>query len=269
MEARRLEPRRDLEGLARLNLQIAWCPYGMETQAKAACKQRWLEGQVDSLARMQTGDWAATWSAVRKMMDRSKSAFRPLAPMLGDDGKSLASLRAKADEHQRELMKELAENCVEFSEAEHLAKARVDKEAAAVELIGCKPGTSVLPSTAQVGGCCSHSRQAQIRSCLRAGYLQALCALCAKVSGEGAPILWKGGDIAAVPRKPGPLAPINTREVLCSSCPGKMFASVLRAAAVPWLPMSAGTSQTCAIRGGGTEFAIMTRTLFSSWAQLR
>ena len=33
-----------------------------------------------------------------------------------------------------------------------------------------------------------------------------------------------------------------------------MYASVLRAAAVPW---------------GGTEFTIMTRKLFSSWAQLR
>ena len=48
-----------------------------------------------------------------------------------------------------------------------------------------------------------------------------------------------------------------------------MYASVLRAAAVPWLPLSAGMSQTGAVRGGGTEFAIMTRSLFSSWAQLR
>ena len=66
--------------------------------------------------------------------------------------------------------------------------------------------------------------------------------------------------MAAVPRKPGPLTPSNTRGVLCSSCPGKMYASVLRAAAVPWLPLS-GMSQTGAVRGGGTEFDIMTRTL--------
>ena len=82
-------------------------------------------------------------------------------------------------------------------------------------------------------------------------------------------MLWKGGDMPAVPRKPGPLTPSNTRGVLCSSCPGKMYASVLRAAAVPWLPLSAGMSQTGAVRGGGTEFAIMTRSLLSSWAQLR
>ena len=101
------------------------------------------------------------------------------------------------------------------------------------------------------------------------GYRRALGAFCAKMLKEGAPMLWKGGDMAAVPREPGPLTPSNTRGVLCSRCPGKMYASVLRAAAVPWLPMSAGMSKTGAVRGGGTEFAIMTRSLFSSWAQLR
>ena len=101
------------------------------------------------------------------------------------------------------------------------------------------------------------------------GYRWALGVLCAKVSKEGAPMLWKGGDMAAVPRKPGPLTPSNTRGVLCSSCPGKMYASVLRAAVVPWLQLSAGMSQTGAVRGGGTKIAIMTRSLFSSWAQLR
>ena len=100
------------------------------------------------------------------------------------------------------------------------------------------------------------------------GYRRALDVLCAKVLKEGAPMLWKGGDVVAVPRKPGPLTPSNTRGVLCSSCPGKMYASVLRAAAVPWQPLSAGMSQTGAVRGGGTEFAFMTRSLFSSWAQL-
>ena len=91
VEARRSELRRDLEVLARLNLQIAWCRHGMEAQATAFsnaawnAKQRWLEGQADSMALMQeTGDWAATWSAVRKLIGRRK--FRPPAPMLGDDG---------------------------------------------------------------------------------------------------------------------------------------------------------------------------------------
>ena len=93
------------------------------------------------------------------------------------------------------------------------------------------------------------------------GHRRALGVLCAKVLKEGAPMLWKGGDMAAVPRKPGPLTPSNTRGVLCSSCPGKMYANVLRAATVPWLPLSAGMSQTGAVRGGGTEFAIMTRSL--------
>ena len=39
------------------------------------------------------------------------------------------------------------------------------------------------------------------------GYRRALDVLCAKVLKEGAPMLWKGGDVVAVPRKPGPLTP--------------------------------------------------------------
>ena len=88
-EQRRQELLWDVEGLARLNLQIAWCRYGMDAQAKAArdatwqAKQRWMEGQANSMASLQkTGDWAATWSAVRELMANSHSkggpaSFRP------------------------------------------------------------------------------------------------------------------------------------------------------------------------------------------------
>ena len=97
-EQRRQELLWDVEGLARLNLQMAWCRYGMDAQAKAArdaawqAKQRWMEGQADSTARLQeTGDSAATWSAVRKLVGRKKRSFRPLVPMIGDDGSSRVS----------------------------------------------------------------------------------------------------------------------------------------------------------------------------------
>ena len=137
-QQRRRELLWDVEGLARLNLQIAWCRYGMDAQAKAArdatwqAKQRWMEGQADSMARLQeTGDWAATWS-VRKLVGRKKRSFRPPVPLLGDDGRPLASLQAKANQHQRELMKEFRENCAEFSEAEHLTKVQADNQAAPV-----------------------------------------------------------------------------------------------------------------------------------------
>ena len=79
-----------------------------------------------------------------KLIGRRKRAFGPLAPMLGDDGKPL---RAKANQHQRDLVEELGENCVEISEAENLAEAQADKQAAPVELIGQQPGTSALPGT--------------------------------------------------------------------------------------------------------------------------
>ena len=104
-EQRRRELLWDVEGLARLNLQIAWCRYGMDAQAKAArdatwqAKQRRMEGQADSMARLQeTGDWAATWSAVRKLVDRKKRSFRPPVPMIGDDAPEGQSASARAYE---------------------------------------------------------------------------------------------------------------------------------------------------------------------------
>ena len=168
-------------------------------------------------------------------------------------------------------MKEFGENCAEFSEAEHLTKVQADKQAAPVLFTRSPTDTCVLPGTEREWEDALHvlskpkSGRAfgpdAIPSELIAagqGYRRALGVLCAKVSKQGAPMLWKGGDMAAVPRQPGPLTPSNTRGVLCHSCPGKMYA-----------PMSAGMSQTGAVQGGGTECAIMTRSLFSSWAQLR
>ena len=144
----------DVEGLASLNLQIAWCRYGMDAQAKAArdatwqAEQRWMEGQADSMARLRvTGDWAATWSVVRKLVGRKKRSFRPPVLMLGDDGKPLASLQAKANLHQRELMKEFGENCAEVSEAEHMVRVQADKQAASVLFTRSPTDTSALPGT--------------------------------------------------------------------------------------------------------------------------
>ena len=143
-----------MEWLARLNLQIAWCRYGMDAQAKAArdatwqAKQRWMEGQAVSMARLQeTGDWAATWSAVRKLVGRKKRSFRPPVPMIGDDGRPLASLQAKANQHQRALVKEFGENCAEYSEVEHLVKVQADKQAAPVRFTRSPTDTCVLPGT--------------------------------------------------------------------------------------------------------------------------
>ena len=284
-EQRRQELLWDVEGLARLNLEIAWCRYDMDAQAKASreatwkAKQRWMEGQADSMACLQeTGDWAATRSAVRELVCCKRRPFRPLVPKLGDDGKPLTSLQAKANEHQRELMKESGENCAEFSEAEHLKKVQADKRAALVLFTRSPTDACALPGTEREWENAFHvlSKPKSGRAFARRHSLGVDCSKRQGISpGAGRllcqdpPMLWKGGDMAAVPRKPGPLTPSNTRGVLCSSSPGKMYAGVLRAAAVPWLPMSAGMSKTGAVRGGGTEFAIMTRSLFSSWAQLR
>ena len=198
---------------------------------------------------------AGVGRTVRKLVGRKKRSFRPPVPMLGDDGKPLASLQAKANQHQRVLMKEFGENCAEFSEAEHLVRVQADKQAAPVIFTGSPTDTCALPDARHV-----FSKPKSGRAFGPDAVPSELIA----AGGQG-----YRRDMAAFPRKPGPLTPSNTRGVLCSSCPGKMYASVLRAAAVPWLPMSPGMWQTGAVRGGGTEFAIMTRSLFSSWAQLR
>ena len=161
----------------------------------------WRVRRTPWRALQETGDWAATQSAVRKLIGRRKRAFRPPAPMLGDDGKPLASLRAKANQHQREFKKEFGENCVEFSEAEHLANTgQASGSCRAHWAAGHK---RLANDGARVGGY-SHTRQSQViptsrtRSPLELiaaggqGHRPARSALCANVSREGAPILWKG-----------------------------------------------------------------------------
>ena len=172
IKQRRQELLWDVEGLARLNLQIAWCWCGMDAQAKAArdatwqAKQRWMEGQADSVARLQeTGDWAATWSAVRKLVGRKKRSFCSPVPRLGDDGKPLASLQAKANQHQRELMKEFGENCAESSGAEHLVRVQADKQAAGPFHQVADGCVCIARHGARMGGRSSRSFQAQVRSC--------------------------------------------------------------------------------------------------------
>ena len=221
----------------------------MDAQVKAArdatwkAKQRWMEGQANSMARLQeTGDWAATWSAVRKLVGRKKRLFRPPASMLGDDGKPLASLQAKANQHQRELAKDFGENCAEGASVQadapvHFTRSPTDARALPSTEREWEDALRVLPKSGRA--CGPDAIPSELIAAGGQGYCRALGALCAKVSFEGAPIFWKGGDMAADPRKPGPLTPSNTKGVLCSSCPGKMYASVLRAAAVLWLPMSA------------------------------
>ena len=67
--------------------------------------------------------------------------------MLGHDGKPLASLQAKANQHQRELMKEFGENCAKFSEAEHIVMVRADKQAAPLDFTRLPTDMRSLPCT--------------------------------------------------------------------------------------------------------------------------
>ena len=119
--------------------------------------------------------------------------------MLRDYGKPLASLRAKANQHQRELMKEFGENCTEFSEAEHLSKAQADKQVVPVELIGRLSGAGAFPKTeleweealhtlpkpTSGRACGPDAIPSELIAAGGQGYRRALGALCAKVVREG------------------------------------------------------------------------------------
>ena len=67
--------------------------------------------------------------------------------MLSDDRKPLASLQAKANQHQRELMKEFGENCAESSEAVHKVRVQPDRQAAPVLFTRSPTDTCALPNT--------------------------------------------------------------------------------------------------------------------------
>ena len=188
----------------------------------------------------------------------------------------------QANQHQRELMKEFGENGAELSEAEHLVRVQTSRQP-----------RSFSPGRRRIRVHCQ-ARSANGRTLFTFSPSPSQVVLLGPTLFPRSRLQQAARDIAGrsascVPRcrrkvlrfcgrkltwrlffcKSGLLMRSNTRGVLCSSFPGKMYASVLRAAAVPWLPMSAGMSQTGAVRGGGTEFAIMTCNLLSSWAQLR
>ena len=269
-EQRRQELLWDVGELARLNLQIAWCRYGMDAQAKMArdaawqAKQRWMEGQADSMARLQeTGDWAATWSAVRKLVGRKKRLFRPPVPLLGDDGRPLASARAH-EGVRRKLCRIQRGGAFDKGASRQAGSPGSFHQVADGHVCVARHG-------ARMGRCFSRSFQAQVRSCVWARRHSF------------------GVDCS---RRPG-ISP-GARRLMCQDVEGKCSdvvkgrryggcssqarathakqyerSFVLQLSRKVVRPMSAGMSQTGAVRGGGTELAIMTRRKFfrpsSTW----
>ena len=93
-------------------------------------------------------------------------------------------------------------------------------------LAACKPGRAVGPDAVPV-------------EFIRASgifYMKLVAQVCKAASATGVPFTWRGGMMAAVPRKvQKPLNLGNARGVLCSSTVGKLFGRCLRKAAVPAL----------------------------------
>ena len=84
------------------------------------------------------------------------------------------------------------------------------------------------------------------------GYAEAVADVVAKIPAEGAPVAWRGGRMAGVPRKAGPMSWKNMRGVLCSQIAAKDYAKVLRVSCSQWLPLFAGADQHGAIKGSST-----------------
>ena len=173
-------------------------------------------------------------------------------------------------------MKEFGENCAEFSEAEHLVRVQAEKQAAPVLFTRSPTDTCALPGTESEWEDALHvlskpksgrafgpdATPSELIAAGGQGYRRALGVLCAKVLKEGAPMLWKGGDMAAVPRKPGPLTQSNTRGVFCSGC------KMLPACSVQPRCLGSRCQLVCRRRelseAEVRNFAIITRSLFSS-----
>ena len=127
-------------------------------------------------------------------------------------------------------------------------------------LAACKPGRAVGPDAIPVEFTRASGDQ----------YLRLIAQLCQAAGRTGAPFSWRGGTMAAVPRKPAkPLSLSTGRGVLCSSTVGKLYGRCLRRAAVPALVKEAGGTQFGAVPGGGTDLPAVAVQLFLGGAVRR
>ena len=83
----------------------------------------------------------------------------------------------------------------------------------------------------------------------------ALSGLVAAAAKHGAPLAWRGGRMAAVPKKATAAVTLqNSRGVLCSDTAGKLYGKVMRTQAAAVLEVVAADWQMGAVSGKGTEF---------------
>ena len=86
----------------------------------------------------------------------------------------------------------------------------------------------------------------------------------------GPPMERRGGKMWPGTRKQRlPLGPANARGLWCASEMGQLYASTLRAAAIPFVIPLLGQAQHGARPHGGTEFPVMIRRFFLEWAKCR
>ena len=99
------------------------------------------------MARLQeTGDWAGTWSAVRKLVGCKIRPARLCQCLVTTE--SLSRLfRRRPISISESLCKEFGENSADFSEAEHLVRRQAEKQAAQFRFTRSPTDTCALPGT--------------------------------------------------------------------------------------------------------------------------
>ena len=101
-------------------------------------------------------------------------------------------------------------------------------------------------------------------------FVRLVAQVCKAAAATGIPFIWRGGMMAAVPRKvQKPLNLANAWEVLCSSTVGKLYGKCLRKAASPALVAESQGTQFGAVPGGGTDLPSVAIQMFLHGAPRR
>ena len=238
----------------------------------------WLRSRADFIAsQAAAGRQAPLWELVRQLAGRKAArGLRPVAVQRTADGTIISRREVLLACWEQLFSAEFGgfTRTFDFDQArEEVSKIiqdfiLVDSQASEFEwvcslvdaLASCKLGRAVGPDAVPV-------------EFMRASgmfFVKLVAQMCKAAAATGIPFTWRGGMMAAVPRKvQKPLTLANARGVLCSSNVGKLYGKCLRKVAVPALVAESMGAQYGAIPGGGTDLPSVAIQIFLDGAARR
>jgi hypothetical protein len=238
----------------------------------------WLRARADFVAEQAAaGRQAPLWELVRQLAGRKAArGLRPVAVQRTADGTIIS---------RREVLLACWEDLfsaefggftriIDFGQArEEVSKIirdfiLTDSQESEFEwicslvdaLASCKLGRAVGPDAVPV----------EFMQASGIFFVRLVAQVCKAAAATGIPFIWRGGMMAAVPRKvQKPLNLANARGVLCSSTVGKLYGKCLRKAAIPALVAESQGTQFGAIPGGGTDLPSVAIQMFLEGAARR